>query len=673
MKTFLKIALTLLVVIAVSQSASAIEVMRKINTATYIVFPVIDSAKGEPITSAAGLDSEFEEWDDDAAPTGGFTDCTNEATEIGATGMYYLLMATGEVDQDYTIVQVKSSTAGALTQVILIKTFTGDPNAMSTFNSSGDKVTIADSSAGDIARMGNSYPTDSANVKDILDTLKTYDGTIHSVAQAIKAVTDLFQFTATNFVQSDIQYIDATEAAATNLEKAFDGNTGSLSKLTLDQLFITPQGSNDPAVYAEGNGTGPGVEFKGGSDGAYGAYVHAGGSNTHGVYFLGTGTGRGLAVAGGTDGDGAIFAAGGGNNDGLVLQGAGTGKDLNATIDSTVFANSVYTAIVNFLMDADTANAAWDGDDATFGYWAAGRQLGGGGSGDSNTTAGVELGCRQAIVTYKLDHLLYAADGDDPVDNSVIALLAAIGGDWSTFDKTTESLEAIRNRGDAAWAAGGSGEQACSLFVYDTSGTDTPVEDVAITVQNSDQSSDVAVGKSTNSDGYVVYNLDASTSYVMLATKNPGYIFDNYSFTTGAGATHNDTASGYNITIGAPGNAALKRVYDYVYSGDADTLACAGLKFTATLIYPDSGFAPYDSATSVIVTVNPKPKYPNTSCMIYFDLYPNEGTSNAIIPHGTMWHIVGKDGAAIIYDKTVSLNGTSTERISTIHRGQVDR
>lgn len=69
--------------------------------------------------------------------------------------------------------------------------------------------------------------------------------------------------------------------------------------------------------------------------------------------------------------------------------------------------------------------------------------------------AEVQSEAADAIVVYKLDHLVYAADGDDPVDNSIIAKLAATGGDWSTFVPGTESQQALRDQGDVAWTTGG--------------------------------------------------------------------------------------------------------------------------------------------------------------------------------------------------------------------------
>jgi hypothetical protein len=59
-----------------------------------------------------------------------------------------------------------------------------------------------------------------------------------------------------------------------------------------------------------------------------------------------------------------------------------------------------------------------------------------------------------AIVTYRLDHLLAAsASGADVANDSIIAQMVALGvpADWDTFSNATDSLQAMRDRGDAAW------------------------------------------------------------------------------------------------------------------------------------------------------------------------------------------------------------------------------
>lgn len=67
------------------------------------------------------------------------------------------------------------------------------------------------------------------------------------------------------------------------------------------------------------------------------------------------------------------------------------------------------------------------------------------------SAADVNAQVDQSIEDYKLDHLVAVADGDDPVNNSIIAKLAASDGDWSGFSAANDSLEALRDRGDAGW------------------------------------------------------------------------------------------------------------------------------------------------------------------------------------------------------------------------------
>jgi len=111
------------------------EIVRQKNVATRIVFPIVD-ADGDLVTGASSLDSEIDQWSDGANPTG-FADCTNEATEIGSTGIYYLNLTQTEMNEDYIVVQIKTGTAGAKTQVILIRTIVGDPLNLATTDDGG--------------------------------------------------------------------------------------------------------------------------------------------------------------------------------------------------------------------------------------------------------------------------------------------------------------------------------------------------------------------------------------------------------------------------------------------------------------------------------------------------------------------------------------------------------
>ncbi len=96
------------------------ELVRQKGIETRIVFPLKD-LNGDLVSGATGLDSEYTYWADDTNPVA-FSDCTNEATEIGTSGWYYLILTASEMDHDYVDVKVISS-GDTKPQGILIKTF----------------------------------------------------------------------------------------------------------------------------------------------------------------------------------------------------------------------------------------------------------------------------------------------------------------------------------------------------------------------------------------------------------------------------------------------------------------------------------------------------------------------------------------------------------------------
>ncbi len=76
------------------------------------------------------------------------------------------------------------------------------------------------------------------------------------------------------------------------------------------------------------------------------------------------------------------------------------------------------------------------------------------------TTAQVNTEVDNAIQTYGLDHLLQTSvTGTDIADDSIIARLVSkeSTADWDDFVNTTDSLQAIRDRGDAEWVTGAGG------------------------------------------------------------------------------------------------------------------------------------------------------------------------------------------------------------------------
>src|SRR3990170_7228543 len=89
----------------------------KKNAAFTVTFPIYDN-DGDLVSSAAALDSEV---DKDA---GGFIDATNEATEVGASGIYKLLLTSAEANADIITTITKTTTTNAKTAVNAMYTVT---------------------------------------------------------------------------------------------------------------------------------------------------------------------------------------------------------------------------------------------------------------------------------------------------------------------------------------------------------------------------------------------------------------------------------------------------------------------------------------------------------------------------------------------------------------------
>ena len=115
---------------------------------------------------------------------------------------------------------------------------------------------------------------------------------------------------------------------------------------------------------------------------------------------------------------------------------------------------------------ADNAEAAFD----TTGYAFTGCTMPWNASWDTEVQSEVD----DALVAQGLDHLVSAAVlGGDVADNSIIAYLVSkeATADWDDFDNTTDGLQAIRDRGDAAWTTGGGGGSDRRLLVDTTIAT----------------------------------------------------------------------------------------------------------------------------------------------------------------------------------------------------------
>lgn len=130
---------------------------------------------------------------------------------------------------------------------------------------------------------------------------------------------------------------------------------------------------------------------------------------------------------------------------GLPVSDAG-GLDLD-TMNSNVSAILTDTAEIG-TAGAGLTEAGGTGDHLTALPWNA------------SWDAEVQSEVNDGLVALGLDHLVSASvAGADVADDSIIAKMvsSAATADWDTFVNTTDALQALRDRGDAAWTTGGGG------------------------------------------------------------------------------------------------------------------------------------------------------------------------------------------------------------------------
>ena len=107
------------------------------NAAWRVTFPIFD-ADGDTVTGATALDSEI------SKDGGAFADCTNEATEIGSSGIYYLDLTSTEMNADTVAIQVKTSSSGAKTTNIVTYPQEADDVRVSVTHWAGTAVATPD-------------------------------------------------------------------------------------------------------------------------------------------------------------------------------------------------------------------------------------------------------------------------------------------------------------------------------------------------------------------------------------------------------------------------------------------------------------------------------------------------------------------------------------------------
>lgn len=182
----------------------------------------------------------------------------------------------------------------------------------------------------------------------------------------------------------------------------------------------------------------------------------------------------------------------------------------------------------------------------------------------SDATDQINAACDTAIETYGLDHLVGASvTGTDVVDNSIIAKMVSSGAtaDWDTFVNTTDSLQAIRDRGDAAWVTGSGGSDRLlmvdttiatlssqtSFTLTDGSTDDGAYNNCTIVIEDASTSTQKAVGLVSDYTGSTkTITLKYDPGIFTMATSDKVYILAENSLKT--------TAQNRQLNVAADGD-----------------------------------------------------------------------------------------------------------------------
>lgn len=340
------------------------------NAALRITFPIFD-ADGDLVSGATGLDSEVSI--DGAA----FADCTNEATEIGSTGMYYLDLTSGEMNGDTITVIVKTSSSGAKTTPLVFYPAARNINDLAFPTTTGRSI--------DVTATGG-VGVDWANVENPTATLNLSGTTIKTATDVETDTADIQTRLPAALVggriDSDVGAISGDATASDNLETMLDGTGGN--ELSLGKLDIN--GIGTPVV------------------------IHSTGGGGHGVKISSTD-------------DAAIFITPPAGNSGVIISGGNVGINIASTAYD-IFADiqgNLSGTVGGIAGTIQTLDAIW----VKIKKW-------------------LQLGFRK--------------DSAIATDNATeVSEINANGGSGAgAFANTTDSQEAIRDRGDAAWTGGGS-------------------------------------------------------------------------------------------------------------------------------------------------------------------------------------------------------------------------
>lgn len=428
-----------------------------------VVFPILD-ADGDLVSGAVSLDSERSLNGDT------FADCTNEATEIGSTGIYYLLLTAAEMTADVVAVQVKSLTAGMKPTVLTLSPRKLVPLRSGTAQGGAAGYITLDAGAGSLSDRWNGCVV-AATIDGAVEVrlIDDYDGSNQQASvtpdwNVVPDADDTFIIYLPEGVQipngeamrgTDNALLAASAPA--NFSALLISAGGHISRVTLvDLLSLLDTNAIPAAALSDAAVAKIEAALINEGDGqqlidAIVQAIDAADIENDVIPALVRDAILNRVLAGNHDGAGTV---------GKVLQ------DVLADTDSTIPAliaalNNLSAAQVR--TEADAALAAYDGPTnaemnartlAAASYATAASQTSIEGKVDtllSRITATLFAGITS------LANWLGSMAGKHTPDATALTEINATGAGSGTFSPATDSQEAIRDRGDAAWTGGGGG------------------------------------------------------------------------------------------------------------------------------------------------------------------------------------------------------------------------
>ncbi len=225
--------------------------------------------------------------------------------------------------------------------------------------------------------------------------------------------------------------------------------------------------------------------------------------------------------------------------------------------------------------------------------------------------------------------------GDATAANQTIIVNHLLGVKGTTWLESTDSLEAIRNRGDAAWITGGGASGSNTVTITIDDGTN-PIQDVSVQLWNSGVSALVTYG-TTDTNGQV--SVTANDATYKIKIRKGGYTFSAIETLVVSG----DTSATYHGTAYTPSGDGP---YSPAGPGTEDTTTeCAVYWYARN---------PDDSKGTGLIRVIPSTdtvKYKDNIKIIrkQISMYPNEATGYVEIDLIENENMTDLDGNAVTY------------------------